>query len=83
MRHCCRCCCKVQPWAPCPRSVRQLIPNVTGRTIFLAPGGTREQRGYPVVVESNEASHNEADAQKLWQLSEQLTGVQFGHGRFD
>jgi NAD(P)-dependent dehydrogenase (short-subunit alcohol dehydrogenase family) len=51
--------------------------NVTGGQYF-GPDGAREQRGYPVPVESNEASHNEADAQKLWQVSEVLTGVQFG-----
>jgi hypothetical protein len=28
-------------------------------------------------VQSNEASHNEDDAQKLWEASEKLTGVNF------
>lgn len=46
---------------------------------YYGPDGAREQRGYPVKVTSNEASHNITDAQKLWQVSEQLTGVQFGH----
>lgn len=52
-------------------------PNVSGGQYF-GPDGVREQRGYPVLVESNEASHNEANARRLWQVSEQLTGVQFG-----
>jgi NAD(P)-dependent dehydrogenase (short-subunit alcohol dehydrogenase family) len=31
--------------------------------------------GYPAVVESNARSHDEADQARLWQLSQQLTGV--------
>jgi len=31
--------------------------------------------GFPVIVESNEASHNKEDARKLWETSEKLTGV--------
>ncbi|QGY44056.1 SDR family NAD(P)-dependent oxidoreductase [Maribellus comscasis] len=44
---------------------------------FYGPGGFREMKGYPVKVESNEASHNLADAKKLWELSEKITGVTF------
>lgn len=51
-------------------------PEVSGGQYF-GPDGFMEQRGYPVVVQSNEASHNEADARQLWQVSEQLTGVRF------
>ena len=39
------------------------------------PDGKREFKGYPVVVPSNEASHNVEDAAKLWEESEKLTGV--------
>ena len=51
-------------------------PNVTGGQYF-GPDGAREQRGYPVLVGSSDASHNEADAHRLWQVSEQLTGVKY------
>ena len=44
------------------------------------PDGAKEQRGYPVKVTSNEASHNVADAQKLWQVSEQLILSPRGQG---
>jgi NAD(P)-dependent dehydrogenase (short-subunit alcohol dehydrogenase family) len=44
---------------------------------YYGPGGRREARGYPVKVESNQASHNQADAEKLWQVSEELTGVKY------
>lgn len=44
---------------------------------YFGPGGFMEMRGYPKRVESNGKSHNLADAQKLWEVSEQLTGVQY------
>lgn len=52
-------------------------PNVSGGQ-YYGPDHPKERSGYPVVVESNEDSHNEADARQLWQVSEQLTDVQFG-----
>lgn len=45
---------------------------------YYGPGGFLEQNGYPVVVSSNEASHDLADARKLWEVSESLTGVRYG-----
>ena len=44
---------------------------------YYGPGGFMEQGGYPVLVQSSKASHDLADAQKLWQISEELTGVTF------
>jgi len=58
-------------------SIRAAVdPEVTGGQYF-GPDGPKERKGYPVVVQSTEASHNKADAQKLWEVSEQLTGVTF------
>lgn len=51
-------------------------PGVTGGQ-YYGPGGKKERKGYPVVVNSNEASHNLEDAEKLWEESEKLTGVKF------
>ena len=51
-------------------------PNAKGGE-YYGPDGFMEQRGYPVVVQSNGASHNVADARRLWQVSEQLTGIQY------
>jgi NAD(P)-dependent dehydrogenase (short-subunit alcohol dehydrogenase family) len=45
---------------------------------YFGPDGPGERGGYPIVVASSDAAHNEADARQLWQLSEELTGVQFG-----
>ncbi|NOX89812.1 MAG: SDR family NAD(P)-dependent oxidoreductase [Calditrichaeota bacterium] len=44
---------------------------------YYGPDGFMEQKGNPVVVKSNEASHNEQDAEQLWIESEKLTGVTF------
>jgi len=51
-------------------------PDVQGGEYF-GPGGFMEQRGYPVLVPSSDASHNIASAQKLWQVSEDLTDVRY------
>jgi hypothetical protein len=51
-------------------------PSVTGGQYF-GPGGFLETRGYPIVVKSSKASHDESCAEKLWQFSEELTGVRF------
>jgi NAD(P)-dependent dehydrogenase (short-subunit alcohol dehydrogenase family) len=40
-------------------------------------GPHKNMTGYPIVVESNEASHNMEDARKLWEISEKLTGVTY------
>ena len=58
-------------------SIRAAVdPDVVGGQYF-GPDGKKEQKGYPVVVPSNEASHNEEDARRLWEISEKLTGVSF------
>jgi len=44
---------------------------------YYGPDGPGETRGYPIVVRSNRASHNEADARQLWNISEKLTGIKF------
>jgi NAD(P)-dependent dehydrogenase (short-subunit alcohol dehydrogenase family) len=44
---------------------------------YYGPGGFMEQTGYPVIVQSNNASHNIADARRLWEISEQLTGIHY------
>ena len=44
---------------------------------YFGPNGFMEIGGYPVKVESNELSKDRAIAQKLWLVSEKLTGVKF------
>jgi hypothetical protein len=58
-------------------SIRAAVdPDAKGGD-YYGPDGRREARGYPVKVASNQASYNQADAEKLWQVSEELTGVKY------
>lgn len=49
------------------------IPSGT----YVGPDGLFEQRGHPKVVSSNSASRDLETARRLWDLSEQLTGVTY------
>jgi NAD(P)-dependent dehydrogenase (short-subunit alcohol dehydrogenase family) len=44
---------------------------------YYGPGGWNEYTGYPVRVESSASSHDAAAARRLWEISEQLTGVSY------
>jgi NAD(P)-dependent dehydrogenase (short-subunit alcohol dehydrogenase family) len=57
-----------------PQIRASVDPEVKGGE-YYGPDGKREYKGYPVVVPSNEASHNQEDAARLWEESERLTGV--------
>ncbi len=56
-------------------SIRACVDPETKGGQYYGPDGKREAKGWPILVESNEASHNEEDAKKLWEISEELTGV--------
>ena len=44
---------------------------------YYGPGGIGEQRGYPKLVRSSAQSHDEELQQRLWTVSEKLTGVSY------
>jgi NAD(P)-dependent dehydrogenase (short-subunit alcohol dehydrogenase family) len=44
---------------------------------YYGPGGYHEYAGYPVRVDSTAASHDQAAQRRLWDVSEQLTGVTY------
>ena len=44
---------------------------------YYGPDGIGELGGHPKVVESTKLSHDTADQERLWTVSEQLTGVTF------
>ena len=44
---------------------------------YFGPAGFMEMRGAPIVVKSNELSHNKANAKRLWEMSEEMTGVRY------
>ncbi len=51
-------------------------PTVKGGQ-YYGPDGFRELRGYPVLVDSTKQSKDVAIQNRLWQVSEELTGVTF------
>jgi len=50
------------------------VPNLPGDT-FVGPDGWLGQRGHPRVVGRSRAARSRADAERLWRVSEGLTGV--------
>jgi NAD(P)-dependent dehydrogenase (short-subunit alcohol dehydrogenase family) len=59
-----------------PTLYAAVAPGVKGGD-YYGPSGWREMKGYPKKVESNKLSHNWKIAEKLWIVSEELTGVKF------
>ncbi|WP_445167187.1 SDR family NAD(P)-dependent oxidoreductase [Mycolicibacterium sp. Dal123E01] len=47
---------------------------------YYGPGGLLQMRGYPKLVSSNKKSYDVATQQRLWQVSEDLTGVVYPLG---
>jgi NAD(P)-dependent dehydrogenase (short-subunit alcohol dehydrogenase family) len=52
------------------------VADVPGDS-FAGPGGFMEQRGAPKLVGRTKAARDEEVARRLWDVSEQLTGVRF------
>jgi NAD(P)-dependent dehydrogenase (short-subunit alcohol dehydrogenase family) len=49
------------------------LPGMT----YVGPGGLQEMRGHPAIAGRSSAALDAATAARLWQLSEELTGVTF------
>jgi NAD(P)-dependent dehydrogenase (short-subunit alcohol dehydrogenase family) len=52
------------------------VEDVPGGS-FVGPNGFMEQRGYPHVVTAASRAYNEDAQRRLWEISEDLTGVQY------
>ena len=44
---------------------------------YFGPAGFQEMKGFPVKVQSSKVAQNRESAQKLWSISEEMTGVTF------
>ena len=44
---------------------------------YCGPSGWAEQRGLPAVVTSNRLSHDESAQRRLWEISEETTGIRY------
>ncbi|HXB04725.1 MAG TPA: oxidoreductase [Candidatus Angelobacter sp.] len=51
-------------------------PDLPGGS-YVGPDGPREARGYPTLVQPSERAKDPAAAKRLWEISEQLTGVKY------
>ncbi len=58
-------------------SLRAAVDQEAKGGQYYGPDGVGEKSGYPIVVDSNEPSKNLEYAQKLWQISQELTGVRY------
>jgi hypothetical protein len=43
--------------------------------LYIGPDGIGEQRGHPKIVSPNRVARDEGSARRLWDVSEELTGV--------
>ena len=60
-----------------PQLYAATMPDVLADD-YWGPDAFREQRGYPTRVGRSKHAQSTTDARRLWQLSEQLTGVTYG-----
>lgn len=58
-------------------TLRAVIDSEAKPGDFFGPSKFLEMHGYPVMVESNKRSHDKEAAHRLWELSEELTGVRY------
>jgi hypothetical protein len=54
-----------------------LDPSARGGA-YYGPSGLFEYTGHPVQVDSTAASHDAAAQRRVWEISEELTGVSYG-----
>jgi NAD(P)-dependent dehydrogenase (short-subunit alcohol dehydrogenase family) len=52
------------------------VPEIASGA-YVGPAGPGEARGHPKLVGSTRASRSEEDATRLWEISEELTGVRY------
>ena len=52
------------------------MPDLPSGT-YVGPDGIFEGRGKPKLVSASKAAHDEAAARRLWEVSEELTGVRY------
>jgi NAD(P)-dependent dehydrogenase (short-subunit alcohol dehydrogenase family) len=51
-------------------------PDMRGGS-YLGPDGMGEMRGHPILAEATKRANDEEAARRLWEISEQLTGVKY------
>lgn len=67
----------MKQWQGALPTLRAAIDVNINNGDYFGPDGWQEWKGFPVKVESNKLSHDESIAQKLWDVSEKLTGIKY------
>lgn len=67
----------MKPWQGALPTLRAAADPDAAGGVFFGPHGFMGMRGYPVPGTSTAASHDEAVASRLWEVSVTLTGVAF------
>jgi NAD(P)-dependent dehydrogenase (short-subunit alcohol dehydrogenase family) len=62
-----------------PELYAATVPGLEGGT-YVGPDGVGEHRGHPQPVSPNRAACDEGTARRLWEVSEELTGVRYELG---
>ena len=58
-------------------TLRAAVDSEANSGDFFGPNGWKEMRGWPVKVQSNALSQDEAIAKRLWEVSEEWTGIKY------
>lgn len=67
----------MKPWQGALPTLRAATAGDVQGGDYYGPGGFMEMRGYPKRVRSSAASRDQAVAARLWDVSEDLSGVRF------
>ena len=54
-------------------------PGLPGGS-YVGPDGMGEMRGHPILVRATKRANDAADARRLWEISERLTGITYDFG---
>ena len=60
--------------------IRASVDSLVKGGDYFGPGGFQEWSGYPIPVKSNDASHDLGNAERLWEVSEDLTKIRYDFG---
>jgi NAD(P)-dependent dehydrogenase (short-subunit alcohol dehydrogenase family) len=67
----------MKPWQGALPTLYAAVADDARGGEYFGPGGWMEMRGFPKRVDSSEESRDEEVARRLWDVSEELTGLSY------
>ena len=67
----------MEGWQGALPTLRAAVDAESAGGDYYGPDGWREMKGYPVKVGSNDLSRDKEKAEKLWDVSEKMTGIKY------